>query len=78
MSEIQWLGYRQSKIDFYVCVRLRDELGADTLMIERIPTSGIKDAHKELKSAIDKYGPTHKVVIEPAEFDIYSEEGEEA
>jgi len=70
-NEFQWIGYRQSKNEFYVCVRLRDEHGGDPLMIERIPATSIRNAHKKLKDAIDKYGPTHKVVIEPAEFAIY-------
>ena len=76
--------YRQSKTGFYVCVRLRDGWGGDPFMVKRIAATGIKDAYKALTDAIDKYGPTHKVVIEPAEFGIYTDdspllkEGEEA
>ena len=67
---------KQSKTQFYVCVRLRDDWGGDPFMVERINTGGIKDAHKKLKEAIDKYGPTHKVVIEPVQWEVYPEEGE--
>ena len=66
--------YKQSKTGFYVCVRLSDGCGGDPWMVERITAVGIKDAYKALTDAIDKYGPTHKVVIEPAEFVAAGEE----
>ena len=68
---------RQSKKAFCVCVRLRDGCGGAPWVIERIAAVGIKNTYKALTDAIDKYGPTHKVVIEPAEFVAAGEEGEE-
>lgn len=71
---------RQSKTQFYVCVRLRDKHGGDPWLIERIAVSGgphrahAADAIGALAGAIEKYGPTHKCVLEPAEFETHREE----
>jgi hypothetical protein len=58
----------QSKTQFYVCVRLRDSFGGDPWLVERIVAGGGPSVViKALTDAIDKYGPTHKCVIEPVE-----------
>ena len=67
--------YTQDPESFYVCVRRRDNWGGAPHMVKRIPIrGGIDNAHRELKKAIKKYGSTHRVVIETAEWRIYPKE----
>ncbi len=65
----------QSKNEFYVCIRPRNEIGHDsgTGLTARWPKSGfgafqgIEAAHAAYCEAIDEYGPEYRVVIEPVE-----------
>ena len=62
------MNLSQSKNDFYVCVRLRDEYGSGSYLVQRLGAFDINKAHSALKSAIEEYGTNHRVVIEPVEY----------
>ena len=54
----------QSKTDVYVVIRLRDP----ETCIARLGAFSMDAAGAQLAKAIEQYGPNHKVVLEPVEF----------
>ena len=64
---------KQSLIDFYICIRKRDEYGNDVNLVDRLGPFKRDAVISHLKSSIEKYGHEFKVVIEPAEHNAWWE-----
>ena len=62
--------YLQDPKKVYVCVRKRQPF---TSLVERIGPFSSKKGIEEMVKAIEKYGPSHKVVIEPIEYRNHNE-----
>tara|TARA_Y100000296_G_C5030742_1_gene184697 strand:- start:217 stop:492 length:276 start_codon:yes stop_codon:yes gene_type:complete len=61
-------SFIQDPKNVYVCIRKRGPYGSDPNLTDRLGPFSTREGMKEMAKAVEKYGSTYKVVIEPVDY----------